>query len=318
MGDGDRWPTQSTGLPTIATVSVVLALAAAAMYGLGVALQERAAVVLADRLAMRPGLLVRLARRPLWLVGLLADIAGFVLQALALRHGSLVVVQPLLTVALVFALGIVAAIAHQRLRAVEWGAVALVAAGLLAFFAFSAPVTESAGRAAARSWIVLGVVATGGIGALVGAAGPARSLRRALALAVAAGSSEAFMATLAKAASGRIDGGVTDLLRSWSLYALVVGGVLVMLIVQSAYQVGRPALTLPTITVVDPVVASIIGVTLFGEELRLGGVRGPLVVLAALVTGCGLVVLGRTALLTAPAPDAGADGVLDSGSGRSA
>ncbi len=49
-------------------------------------------------------LLVRLARRPLWIVGLFAHAVGTGLHAVALRFGALSLVQPLLVISLVFAL----------------------------------------------------------------------------------------------------------------------------------------------------------------------------------------------------------------------
>ena len=41
-------------------------------------------------------LLVRLARRPAWLLGIAAMIAGFIFQITALRYGDLALVQPIL------------------------------------------------------------------------------------------------------------------------------------------------------------------------------------------------------------------------------
>ena len=39
-------------------------------------------------------LIVRLARRPIWLVGLASQILGFVFQVAALHYGALALVQP--------------------------------------------------------------------------------------------------------------------------------------------------------------------------------------------------------------------------------
>ena len=57
-------------------------------------------------LAARPGLLIRVAQQPAWVLGVVAEVAGFVLQVIALRHGSLVVVQPLLTTSLLFTIAL--------------------------------------------------------------------------------------------------------------------------------------------------------------------------------------------------------------------
>src|SRR5437764_10166044 len=73
-------------------VTLVLALAAAFMYGSGVALQHREATLMPDAASVHFGLLLRLVRRPMWLLGVGADFVGFTLQAAALSHGALVIV----------------------------------------------------------------------------------------------------------------------------------------------------------------------------------------------------------------------------------
>jgi hypothetical protein len=62
----------------------LLALGAALAFGASVALQERAAAEVHYDHALKVGLLVRLVRRPLWLLGVVASVAGLVLQIWAL------------------------------------------------------------------------------------------------------------------------------------------------------------------------------------------------------------------------------------------
>src|SRR5215203_5012882 len=57
------------------------------MLGTGVALQHQQAATMADDESVRPGLLLALIRRPLWLVGMACDIVGFGLQAVAVVGG---------------------------------------------------------------------------------------------------------------------------------------------------------------------------------------------------------------------------------------
>jgi hypothetical protein len=68
------------------------------------------------------------------------------------------------------------------------------------------------------------------------------------------------------------------------------------LLIQSAYQAGHATVVLPTINVVDPLVGSLIGVTLFGETITAGGARTVGVVAAVVVMLGGLMVLGRNPL----------------------
>ena len=115
-------------------------------------------------LAARPGLLIRVAQQPAWVLGVVAEVAGFVLQVIALRHGSLVVVQPLLTTSLLFTIALAGRWTESTVRAGEWLAVVAVVAGLALFLIVASPSEESSGLADASDWIVTGL----SIGAAVG------------------------------------------------------------------------------------------------------------------------------------------------------
>ncbi len=98
---------------------VLLSLASAAAYGLAAVLQHYAAVREPPELSIRAGLLVRLVKRPMWLVGSTLDGAGYLFQFLALRRGSLTLVEPLLVLSLVFALPVAAWLDHRRISRSE-------------------------------------------------------------------------------------------------------------------------------------------------------------------------------------------------------
>src|ERR1700678_4317058 len=96
---------------------IVLALLSAALFGTGVALQQRPASEVPAEFAARPSLLIRVAQQPAWLAGVAAEIGGFALQVAALRHGSLVVVQPLLTTSLLCTIALSGAWTGDGVRA---------------------------------------------------------------------------------------------------------------------------------------------------------------------------------------------------------
>jgi hypothetical protein len=73
----------------VSALAVALALAAAALFAVAAAAQQRSAAVPDDR---GPPLVLTLVRRPLWWVGILADVGGDVAQAAALGLGSLLLV----------------------------------------------------------------------------------------------------------------------------------------------------------------------------------------------------------------------------------
>jgi hypothetical protein len=117
---------------------------------------------------------------------------------------------------------------------------------------------------------------------------------RAALFGLAAGMADAFMAVIVKAFAISFNLGFPGILRTWTPYAVVAAGITAMVLIQTAYQAGQPKIALPVITVIDPLVSSLIGVTLFGEDVLLGGVRAPIIGVAAGFMFFGLVSLART------------------------
>jgi hypothetical protein len=266
---------------------MLLAVLAAATYGTGVALQHRAASQQPAELSMRLGLLARLIRDPWWLLGLLCDVVGFFLEVAALAYGPLVIVQPLLMTAVVFALLVNSALTKHSPTHQEWLAVASAGTGLAIFLAFVAPTEAGADEASTRAWVTAAVI-LGSLIAVTAIAGlRSTGVRKAAFLGFAAGVANAVMSVLARAFGIAIEDGWLSVIDSWEPYALIFGGALALLLQQSAYQAGRPTTTLPLITIVDPIVASITGILLFGEYLRVGGLRtvAALVAIAAILGG---------------------------------
>jgi len=274
-------------------VIVMLALLSALAYGAGVAFEVRAATEVSAAHAGRPSILIRLVRRPLWVSGLVLNVVGFALQAAALRHGSLVVVQPLLTTSLLFTLLIIAAWTRSPINREQWTAILLVVLGLSIFLGVASPGETGAATADTSSWLLCtaAVVTIMALGLAIGLRSSGTA--RAALLGVAAGTSDAFMATLAKAFAGSLDHGVWAVMRSWTPYAVVVAGITGLVFISTAYQAGRPTVTLPIITVLDPIVAVLIGITLYNEQLRFNGMRGPAVALALTAMIAGLLILTR-------------------------
>ncbi len=281
---------------TGAVVVVVLSLLAASAFGASVALQAHEATAVAARRSLRLGLLASVATRPLWLIGLAGDICGFALQTAALSFGSLVVVQPLLTLGLIVALGVGARLAHRALRGWEWRAVAGVLGGLVVFYIAARPTTQSDAVASAQGWSTVGAIVGATTIVLLAVGRGAGSTGRAVMFGAAAGCAEAVMAVVSKAFGDRLGGGVIGALESWEPYVLIVCGIVTLLIVQSAYQLGRSTVTLPVITVTEPVVSMVIGVGLFREHFHLGILRGLFT-----VAGLGLVVRSLVVLARDPA-----------------
>src|SRR5579875_63469 len=95
-------------------VVTVAALGAALLFALASVLQHRSAERESEEATFRVHHMGRLVLRPVWLAGILADAGGYVLQFIALRQGTLVVVQVLLVSGLLFALPLAAAFNRRR------------------------------------------------------------------------------------------------------------------------------------------------------------------------------------------------------------
>ena len=278
-------------------MTVLLALCAAIAFGASVALQERAASEVPRHHAMRVGMITRLIQRPVWLLGVAASGAGFLLQAAALRHGSLVVVQPVMTTTVIFALLLAAIWTREWLHLVEWAAVGAVVAGVVAFLLLASPDVDRVGRASGQAWWIGAGIVLIAVGTPAWWALHRQGRRRAAGLGLAAGLANGFVAVITKAFAQDLNQGVS-LVRDWPLWALIAAGVPAVLLVQSVYQTGNLRFSLPIIAVVEPIVASLWGIGLFGEDLTLDPLRAAGVAIAVVVAGLGLWRLAGNPRLT--------------------
>jgi FtsH-binding integral membrane protein len=123
----------------------------------------------------------------------------------------------------------------------------------------------------------------------------ATGLVRAVLLAVAAGLADACSAVVTLAFSHAASHGLAAIFASWAVYVLVVVGTGNVLLTQSAYQTGRPMVTLPIISAVAPVASVAIGIGLLGETPRTGIAGGVAAAFAVLIASLALACLARSA-----------------------
>jgi drug/metabolite transporter (DMT)-like permease len=279
------------------TVMIVTALAAAVLYGAGAAVEQRQAAAAPASSAGRPRLLLLLARQPLWLLGIGAQVGGFAAHAVALRSGPLATVQMLVAGELIVAVVIVRAWSGRPLSRGSWAAALAVALAVAAFLAVTAPgYHHLASHPDYNVAAALGAALSGG-GALAAAAVGLRATgrSRAVLLAVAAGLADTCSAVVTMAFSYVASHGPAALLTSWTVYAVAVCGAGNVLLTQTAYQAGRPMVTLPVIAAVTPVTSVAIGIGLLGETPRTGAAGAVVACLAVLVASVALACLARSA-----------------------
>lgn len=238
-----------------------------------------------------PRLLLYLARQPIWLAGVASMLLGFVFQVVALHFGGLALVQPIFASELVFVFAYMALIGSRKPLNKDWMAAVAMAAGLSVFLFTAAP---SGGRLhpPAALWWLAGISALGLAAVVTGAAylplhrcSPPSPARRAAIMGVATGVSWGFVAAVIKELSTHKT--VLSALSSWTPYVLVGVGSLSMLIAAHALQAGPLPASQPGFTIVDPLVASLLGVFIFSEHLQLGpfDVVVEILALAALIWG---------------------------------
>jgi hypothetical protein len=278
-------------------VMIATALAAAVLYGAGAAVEQRQAAGAPQSSAGRPRLLFLLARQPLWLLGIAVQIGGFAAHAVALRSGSLATVQMLVSGEFVVAVLIVRIWSGRPLGRAAWAAALTVVASVAAFLALTSPGhAQQAVQPGHGAVIILAAAATGGAAlaaAIVGLRAAGR--RRAILLAVAAGLADSCSAVVTMAFSHTAGHGVVALATSWTVYAVAVCGAGNVLLTQSAYQTGRPILTLPIIAAVTPVASVAVGIGLLGEVPRIGLAGAVAAGFAVLATSLALARLAYTA-----------------------
>ena len=237
-------------------------------------------------------LLFRLARQPIWVLGLASMIFGFILQISALHFGALALVQPILALELIFVFAYMAVIGSRGVRRRDWLAAIAMCSGLGLFLLAASP---SGGRLHAPGylWWLAGLTSLGVVlGALAIAFGLGRRpgaapSRRAAVLGAATGVAWGFVAAVIKELSSHLGDGIEAILTNWSLYVLIGAGAATLLLASHALAAGPLAASQPGFTILDPLSASLLGVFLFSEHIQTGvlDLAGQALALALIVGG---------------------------------
>ncbi|MFD6396160.1 DMT family transporter [Nocardia sp. NPDC060249] len=275
--------------------TVVCALIAAMLIALGAVAQQRAAAAVPEGTSLLGGLL----RSPRWWSGIVGDTGGYAMQVLALAFGAVLVVQPILVSALVFALPLSARLNGQRITA-RAATTALILVAALALFLIVGDPTAGEDTAPFREWVVplailLGVIVAAAVAGLtVGS----RS-GQALALGLAGGALFGMAAALTDRVVTLFGDGIGAVLGGWQTWTLVAAGLLGVYLQQRAFQAGPLSASLPAATIAEPLAAAFLGLTALDEHLRTSGL-GLVVVGVCVVVMCAATVdLCHTRAVTA-------------------
>ncbi|BBZ63715.1 hypothetical protein MMON_50160 [Mycolicibacterium monacense] len=273
--------------------AVFFALLAAIFMAIGIVVRQRATMDVPPEKGVSTVMLMTLLRRPVWWAGTGAAVAGFVFQALALGYGSLLLVQPVLVSALLFALPLSARLAGRRVTRGEWLWALLLTAALTVFVALAKSSAGDYDIPVALTVIVV-AVCLGVVLACVLIAIRATNWRRAVMLAAAVGVLFGLVAVLTKIVMHMItEGHVRTALTTPALYLLVLLGVGATLLQQSAFHAGSLQTSVPTMLVLEPVIAVVLGAIVLNEHMQISGLEPIALAAAAAAMIAATVALGR-------------------------
>jgi drug/metabolite transporter (DMT)-like permease len=280
-------------------MAVVLVLLATIANATALVLQRKAAADSARARGVSAGTLRDMVQRPAWLAGISIFAVAVALQATALSLGSIALVQPVLVMELPFTLLLGWLVLGGALRRQEWVAVAIMSVGLVTLLVTLQPSGGDALGAGVLVWILGALVTLGMLGITSAAARRSPTVAGAAFYGVAAGIGSGFVAVIVKAMTEALArGGLGAVLTTWQSYLLVPVAPAAFLTLQHALRAGRLLASQPGLILGNPLLSSIWGIGLLGEEVNggaavVGGLAG-----AVLLT-VGVFLLSRSPLLAA-------------------
>jgi drug/metabolite transporter (DMT)-like permease len=282
-----------------ADIAALFALGAAFFIAIGDVVHQRSAQEVTDERVSHVELFMRLLRDRQWWLGSLISAAGFGLQAAALGFGSVLLVQALLVTSLLFALPINARLTHRKVSRWNWTWAALLATAVAVIVTVGNP-TAGHSRASLETWTaVIAVLGPALVLCVIGARIWSGTVSAVL-LAVVSGALWGVFAVLTKGVVDRLDDGLWALLRTPELYVWALVAIAGTAWQQSSFRAGALTASLPTMTVTEPVVGSVLGVVVLGETLRPGdaGWLTLIVAVAVMVVATAALARGEAASAT--------------------
>lgn len=274
-------------------VAIGASLFAAFFAAVGIVIRQRAIQEEAAHRNDSSTIVTSWVRHPGWWAGTLVAVSGYLFQALALAHGSLLLVQPLLVSSLLFVLPLGARFSKQHVTAADWCWAVLLTAALAVFVLVGQP-REGHYRPPVPAWsVALGATVPVVVLCVVAAhrtVGRTRAMLLATSVAVLVG----LIAVLTKISTHRLaTHGLHGLLTVPAPYLLIVLAVAVTVLQQSAFHAGALQASVPVMLVGEPVVAVMLGVVILGEHLAVRGAGTLILAVAVGAMTAATIALGR-------------------------
>jgi drug/metabolite transporter (DMT)-like permease len=272
--------------------AALLALFAAFSFALGSVLQQRGTLQTSAPEG-DPRFLAEIIRKPVWLLGGSLQICGWVLQAAALESGSLILVQSLCALSLVFALPLGVRLTGQHVGQRSIIGACLTLLGIFSLVALGQPQGGNS-QPEAAAWWTSAIIITALMLLLAWLGSRRRGGVSAALFATAAGLGFAFQAAVTKVFVTQIGYGLGVILTSWSTYALIASALAGFALQQSALKTGFLAPAMAACNAATLAMSVLLGVTLFQESISHGQGR-----LSPAMIGLAIAIIG-VALLASP------------------
>lgn len=275
-------------------LAVLFALASALTIAWGTVVRHRIAEEAPADGSLKGSPFWNAVSRPLWWAGTGTALLGYGLQVIALGFGTLLVVQPILVLSLMFTLPLSARYDGRRISLSEvfWAGMLTVAVAVLVLLGRPLPGDP---QPPLERWLPALIV---GIGLLVALERFAqRQIRRekALLLGIVTGALFGYVAVLSKAfVDIFLQGGVMAILSNWETYGLILGATLGTVVQQYSFNAGALKNSLPAMTITEPIVAFTLSYLVLGEKFQVNTYSGwSFMGLALLAMIVSTVVLSR-------------------------
>jgi drug/metabolite transporter (DMT)-like permease len=261
-------------------LAALLALCSALCVAIGDVIQQRSTHRIAENSAGYLEFFAGLLGNRRWRWGALILVVSIVLQAAALGHGSVLLVQALLVLSLLFALPISARLARRAVTLREWIWAVVLTAAVVVIVTVGNP-QPGHSRASLEIWASVAAVLGPLLIACIVAARIWGGALAAVLFAFVSGSLWGVFAVLTKGVVQLIFDGNWSVLRNAELYAWLLVGLGGLAWEQAAFRAGALTASMPTLEICQPIVAGLLGVVVLGETLNTG--RAAAIALAAAV-----------------------------------
>ncbi len=268
-------------------LAVIVMLLSAACYGLSFVLQHKGTQ---QALAKGSGGYANLIKTPAWAIGIVLFGGAFLLHLVALKFGSVAVVQPLIVTELIFIPPFSALITKAKISGKDWLAIIAVTVGLAGFLFIAQP-TEGLSTAPTSAWITIIVIYAVAIGVLFGVGSRVGLVGRAAMFGLGAGLANAFLAIAAKGAFGDTGGSPLTNPLVWITVVMcfVTVGTTAM-----AFSKGPITISSPAMIAINPIVSTLTAMWLFHVSIRHTPIAIIGIIICMVIINIGIIVLSRS------------------------